>query len=204
MKHTLNDFKKGLTIWFGIMLMVWVVWWAYATLSSLTVNSTDTLTADLWNNLVEHSVPTGFVWAFNLSACPTWWIPADGTNSTPDLRWTFIRWMNWSLNSRDVARTLWSYQADDFLSHLHSVNPPSTTSSSAGNHRHTYIYYRTERQFGDGGARAIDYDQGSTTGNTGYAGTHTHTTNIAAFNSASSGWTETRPKNVALLYCVKD
>jgi len=36
-------------------------------------------------------VPTGFIGAFNLSACPTGWAAADGSNGTPDLRGEFLR-----------------------------------------------------------------------------------------------------------------
>ena len=232
-----KDFKKWLTHWFWIVVMVWLVWWSYAALSSLKVVDTDPLTAAKWNNLVDHSVPSTAVMAFYSSSCPTWWSPADGTNSTPDLRGTFIRWMNWDANSRDVARTLWEYQADDFLSHLHSVNPPATTSwnQSASHYHsvnppstttssdwvHTHSMFRvngwwtTNRRApavtkmttprGVDSAWAHTHTLNIPTFNSANnSSSHTHTTDIAAFDSANTWWTETRPKNVTLLYCVKN
>lgn len=89
MKKILNDLKKWLTIWFGIMLMVWIIWWAYASLVSLKVNTGGTLSAQLWNDLVDHSVPSWFVWSFNLTTCPTGWTAFSQAN------WKFIVWM-WS------------------------------------------------------------------------------------------------------------
>ena len=59
---------------------------------------------------VTSSVPAGTISAFNLTTCPIGWIPADGTNSTPDLRGVFIRGMETfdggtSYNDRDPDRS---------------------------------------------------------------------------------------------------
>ncbi len=66
--------------------------------------------------------------------------------------------------------------------HNHSVNIAPFNSSTAGNHNHSVNI----PQF-----------------NSGSAGAHTHSVDIASFSSGTSGGSETRPRNVALLYCVK-
>lgn len=176
MKNLLNDFKKWLTFWFGIMLMVWIIWWTYAALSNLKVNTSETLTAQLWNDLVDHSVPSWFVWSFYLASCPTGWTAANWSNGTPDLRWAFIRWMNWNLNGRDVARALWNYQTDDFKAHIHTTSALMDLTGWDWTYDHSGISQVVWAH--DFGTRTI--------------------------NSSSVWWTETRPKNIALLYCVKN
>ncbi len=107
--------------------------------------------------------------------------------------------------------------------HSHSIDPPSTTTSVNGSHRHFTPTIR--RAFYDQTGGAGGYGQDTSLGPgpnvyTNTTGDHTHTLNIAAFNSSSegshshtfnivqfdsgnSGGAETRPRNVALLYCIK-
>lgn len=150
-------------------------------------------------------IPTWFIGSFYLSSCPTWWILADWTNSTPDMRWAFVRGMYGDQNSRDVARTLWSYQADSFASHLHSVNPPNTATTTNGAHSHTsynQLIYNLTTPTIQISASDVNF-QHTMNGNTSTNGDHTHTVDIIAFNSATTWWTETTSKNIALIYCMK-
>jgi len=74
-------------------------------------------------------------------------------------------------------------------SHTHSVNPPSTTTSSNGSHNHTYQANK------DGGvSESTDNRNGpneqpapASTFTTSTVGDHTHTLNIPSFTSGSSG-----------------
>jgi hypothetical protein len=194
-----KDLKKGLIIWFGIMLMVLISWITYSALSSLTATTSETLTASKWNALVEHAVPSWFVGSFYLSTCPTGWSEANGTAHTLDLRWTFIRWMNWDANSRDVARTLWDYQIDEFMSHTHKFrftehNNPSNydiIASAVGFKWWSSTMSRTNN---------VIIDTNDVLTNQWYS----TRSSKASLSNASTGGTETRPKNIALLYCVKD
>jgi len=169
MKKIIKNLGQWITIWLWIVIVIWISGIAYSALSSLEATDTETLTAAKWNALVEHAVPSWAVMAFNLATCPTGWIEANGSASSIDLRWTFIRWINWDANSRDVSRILWDYQADELKYHNHTL---------------------LIRQY-DGLA-----DQWISRSN--YSGTPTD------INTNSTWWTETRPKNIALLYCVKD
>ena len=180
-------------IWFVLVLwLTWIAYWAYTTMTDVT--TWQALTATLFNQVQENvrvlkttvdwlsNVPTWAVMAFNLASCPSWWITADGTSWTPDLRWTFIRWINWNVNSRDVSRTLWDYQVDDFKAHKHTE-----AYSSQINAGWAYV-----GAWGSSGVSSTSYSLSQTTAAVGpnqYVST--------------TGGTETRPKNVALLYCVK-
>ena len=190
-RNFLKSFQQWISMWMWFIFII-VLWWAvYAAWDySTTVNTSEPLTAEMWNSVKDKVVsndssittnaaaivPSGAVMSFNLASCPTGWSEADGTSWTPDLRWTFIRWMNGDANGRDVSRVLANYQADDFKSHnhrLHSLTTQSiqTTSGAWG------IY---APMIGP----AATIDNWPTT--------------------QSTGWTETRPKNIVLLYCVKD
>ena len=212
MKETI---KKSLVAWLVFSFTVIFIWISYAAYESITnVWNWDSLTSTLFNKVLENqrvfrseidtlnwaivwSLPSEAVMAFNLSTCPTGWSPADGTNWNPDLRGTFVRWIWWDANSRDVARTLWNYQTDDFKSHTHNW-----TTNSAWVHSHwtflnagaTNAYNWTLLSIVSWSAWANWYKSVTTSD-----WAHSHT-----FTTSGIWWTETRPKNIALLYCVKN
>ena len=191
----MKNFFKNLQQWFSIgigiafaLLLSGIAYaaWDYST----TVNIWDSLTAEKWNSVKDKvvsndasiisnsgaiasntaaNVPSWAVMSFNLVSCPTGWSKADGTSGTPDLRWTFIRWMEGDANGRDVTRALWNYQTDEFESHDHQIS----------------IYLQ-----GNWGA-------------TGH-GSQYNSNGGGNWRTSSAGWSETRPKNIVLLYCVKD
>lgn len=119
-------------------------------------------------------VPSGAVMAFNLSSCPTGWLNANGTAVSLDLRGQFVRGLDQGAGV-DPGRTLGSFQIDMLTSHIHQYTQPNgVTNASSG-----------------GGTPVV---QGGNTTNTGGA--------VIIAGSTAIG-PETRPKNVALLYCVK-
>lgn len=131
-----------------------------------------------WGN---STVPEGWL-ECNGSAIPSQYselIALVGTN-TPDLRGMFVR--GWD-NGRGVdgGRDLLSFQDSENLSHDH-------TASDSG-HQHGYVMAQS-RTLADGGANGT-YAASSNT-NTGYA-------NITV---NYSGGSESRPKNVALMYII--
>ena len=81
--------------------------------------------------------------------------------------------------SNAAARTI-----TEVPNHVHSVNPPSTTSASGGSHTHTYNQGDGDGDVGTGSAGQHLTDQVSTA--TSSAGAHTHAVDIAAFNSANN------------------
>jgi hypothetical protein len=114
-------------------------------------------------------VPAGAIMAFNLTTCPSGWVPADGTNGTPDLRGSFIRGVG--TNSDGTASGAFGVkQVDDFKSHSHTLN---------------------------GGPMGIYF------GGTNMANGYGRFDVSGAMSIGNTGGTETRPKNVALLYCQR-
>lgn len=140
-------------------------------------------------------MPTGTIAAFASSTCPTGWTEYTAA------RGRFLRGIdNGAGNDPDGTRAPGNVQADALKSHLHSVDPPSTNTSSAGNHTHAFPRSQSSGSSGTGYDWRADIGK-STNANIASAGAHTHTVNIAAFNSAATGDAETRPKNVAVIFC---
>lgn len=137
------------------------------------------------------SIPTGAVMAFNLISCPSGWALSDGTNGTRDLRGMFVRGFGTSTDGT-ASGAFGQKQNDAFDSHSHTG-----TTNSAGAHTHGYDSWSVNN---DGTAGSNDANAGDSaivrTTNSG--GAHTH-----AFTTNSTGGSETRPDNVALLYCQK-
>ncbi len=85
-----------------------------------------------------------------------------------------------------------TYEADIYKSHNHSAS-----SSSTGNHRHSYTYYKPDNDNNGNWSLAGDAAYNDT-GYTNYTGNHSHTITVN-----SSGGTETRPRSITTLKCIK-
>jgi hypothetical protein len=120
--------------------------------------------------------------AFNASSCPTGWQVADGSSGSPDLRGTVVRGLD-SGRGLDPGRTLASYQADSFASHNHSITDPG----------HTHSYSAPFTQTTLTGTAAVSLYTS--------AATNTTVSSTTGITINNTGGTETRGKNVALLYC---
>lgn len=117
----LDNIKSWIFNWIWFIWIITIGWIVYATVynwSTLPATSWEILSKAKWDKLVEYSVPPGAVIAFNWDNCPNWWALADGswdetktdwTNSTLDLRWEFIRWLD-KWRWVDGSRVLWSSQ----------------------------------------------------------------------------------------------
>jgi microcystin-dependent protein len=161
-------------------------------------------------------LPAGAVQAFAMNSAPSGWLAANGNNisrttyaalfsvigttygagdgsttfALPDLRGYFVRGSGTNSDGT-AAGTFGAKQADAFLNHNHTA-----TCSTGGAHTHTYEGYLNVSQGTTGGGSA-QAPQGK---NTGSAGSHSHTIEVA---DSTTGGTETRPKNIAMLYCIK-
>lgn len=114
------------------------------------------------------------------------------TFNLPDGRGEFIR--GWDdARGIDSGRTIGSAQAAAMLNHTHSG-----TTSTDGAHTHTIP------ATGGGtnpGVSAVSNDNGVATRSTNSGGSHNHT--LTTGNPSTGGGTETRPRNIALLLCIK-
>lgn len=174
-----------------------------------------------------NGVPSGTILTFASSTAPTGFLKANGalisrttyaklfaaigttfgagdgstTFALPDLRGYFPR--GWDdARGVDTSRVFGSTQADDNKSHNHGVTDP-THSHSVYDPSHAHgITYTTGVQSGSGKLDLGGSGAGSTS--TSYSGTGI---SIYAAGTGisinSSGGTEARPKNIALLYCIK-
>jgi microcystin-dependent protein len=160
--------------------------------------------------------PTGTIIWYAANTAPTGYLKANGANvsrttyaalfaaigttfgagngsttfTLPDLRGEFIR--GWDDGrGLDSGRSFASVQGQSYQSHSHGMD-------AAGNHNHSV----NASLYGDGGSGSayfINPNDGFNVNigwSTGTAGSHTH-------GVQTSGGTETRPRNIALLACIK-
>ncbi len=129
-------------------------------------------------------------------------------SSLPDIRGEFIR--GWDDGKgTDSGRSIRSWQAGDFYQHSHTI----TVNNDSATHYHNFPgddqldYFDGTSGWSDTYDATKAYDATSNTGG-GWNGrmwrttTHDDTHNHTA-SSANSGGTHTRPRNVALLACIK-
>lgn len=162
-------------------------------------------------------LPAGAVAYFIMSAAPTGWLKANGaavsrttyadlfaaigtsfgagdgstTFNVPDFRGEFIR--SWDDGRGvDSGRGIGTAQAAAMLDHTHS----GTTSTDPG---HTHAMGGSVISSGSGIAGGGFGALGPST--TVAGGAHSHT--ITTGNPSAGGGTETRPRNIALLTCIK-
>ncbi|MDD5770303.1 MAG: hypothetical protein PHE25_04990 [Candidatus Gracilibacteria bacterium] len=141
-------------------------------------------------NNVNTLVPTGFIGTFYLSSCPVGWIPADGTNGTPDLRGEFIRGVD---NGRgvDAGRTLGSFQRGSLV--MNTIDKSDTRGFTLS-HESNNNLLGYDNPITDSSKL---YYRGDAYGIYNY---HTWATNgTVDFNYVRM----TRPRNIALLFCMK-
>jgi microcystin-dependent protein len=165
-------------------------------------------------------VPAGAVMAFAMNSAPAGWLAADGSNvsrstyaalfsaisttygagdgsttfALPDLRGYFVRGTGTN-GDGTAAGTFGAKQAAAMLNHTHTG-----TTSSNGAHTHGIP---VTSPISPGGANTVLFDGRGVAGGlpTDSAGAHTHT--MTTGNPSTGGGTETRPVNIAMLYCVK-
>lgn len=132
------------------------------------------------------------------------------TFNLPDLRGEFVRGLD-DGRGVDTGRGLGTGQAGQNAAHTHGVNEAphahSGTTSQGGSHSHSLDTQRVNAADVSPAAGALHSGTGIASGtNISAAGNHDHTftTNGAStgISVQSSGGTEARPRNVALLYCI--
>jgi hypothetical protein len=143
-----------------------------------------------WSS-VPDELPIGSVIAVNSSSCPAGWAKANGTSGTPDLRGEFIRGLD-DGRGVDTARVLASAQSSQNLAHTHGVTDPGHSHVQRANAYDQDWAWSIIAGLNAGGYSAGGPWNGATTNRA-----------VTSISIQSNGWTEARPRNVALLYCVK-
>ena len=178
-------------------------------------------------------VPTGTIFCFAIATVPTGYLECNGQSTSghaalaaligsnvPDLRGEFVR--GWASNTndstRDQGRQIWTHggtnQSDDIKSHNHTVtsshtindsghihSPSSTNSptSTVADGRSIAVNDRIVGNYGGGSGQGL-----GPLGNRQFMNTATTGISISTNNSVgNTGGSETRPRNVALMYIIK-
>lgn len=152
------------------------------------------------------NAPTGFLicngaavsrttYASLYAVIGTTWGTGDGstTFNLPDLRGVFLRGLD-SGRGYDTTngRAYGSYQGDAYPSHSHTITQGTTDPG----HQHTYTAGGASTGYVAAGTVPVSLSSpGSATTTLKYSG-------ITGTDASGSG-TETRPKNVAVIYCIK-
>lgn len=166
----------------------------YAAWTNITTKTDGaTINATVWNELVNNintiwakvdtigNLPTWAIIAFDLTTCPTGW-----TEYTP-ARGRFLRWIDptWT---NDSIRTAWNIQTDAFQWHQHELGWESGGVNNIV-------------AFQDTNTDATYWVVGSSYRGDVYIYVRNPTTDWV--NGTPRTANETRPKNIAVLYCVK-
>lgn len=135
------------------------------------------------------AAPEGAIMAFYLASCPNGWAPADGTNGTPDLRGTFVRGIDdagTGAAGRDPGgvRTAGNLQTDNFQGHYHARGSAQEL-----------VIRKTGGGWFPSGSGFSGYDPAD------LATVIDPVTD--GVNGTPRTGSETRPVNVALLYCMR-
>lgn len=179
---------------------------ADASVTTAKIADANVTTAKLATATQQALIPAGAVMPFAMNSAPSGWLAADGTavsrsayaalfsaigtahgsgdGSTtfnlPDLRGIFVRGSgSQTISGTAYSGTFAAKQQDAFKSHLHPYSD---------------YYERSAVTYANG----LD-GSASRLGVNGFSNTGLNT----ARNTSSTGDTETRPANIALLYCIK-
>lgn len=156
--------------------------WTIRYASSKTEVCNWTAWTEVW--WISWSVPAWSVMAFNLSSCPTWWSEYTAA------RWRFLRWID-STWINDVVRVAGNLQDDAFQNISWEIY---WTYAAIVRYWQTWVFSQSQKAVWS----VISSPYYSTSVNA----------DKLTFDASKSPWartsTETRPKNVAVLYCQKD
>lgn len=146
----------------------------------------------------------GMIAAFPVSTPPTGWLECDGSaipgahtalialvgTNTPDLRGEFIRgWDNGK--GTDSGRAVKSLQLDGFQDHWHKIKEGATSGGS-----------KRKKSNGDGDNRDVSDTGGSSVDSINHTAVDI-TENVLGSAGTPRKEDETRPRNIALMYCIK-
>jgi len=183
--------------------------------STVALTAGTVAVADLAAATVERLLPAGAVMAFGFGSEPPGWLIADGsavsratyaslfaaistlhgagdgstTFNLPDLRGIFVRGSgSQTVGGITYSGTFPQKETDLFRSHTHAVTDPT--------HRHSYTDQVSNSNGNFTTAGGTGQDGASDLGRqTGFSAT--------GISIQASGGAETRPANIALLYCIK-
>jgi len=134
----------------------------------------------------------------------------SSTFNIPDLRGNFVRGFD---NGRgvDSGRSIATFQDQEYKLHTHNPGSLSGSTNSTGAHNHAF---KASNRAGDedawsgankgfiGDNDGAAFTQGANTNKIYNNSNHSHSVSFSG-STASSGGTETRPRNIAMMYVIK-
>ena len=170
-----NDFLTGFTRGAGFFaaLLIFSALTVLLAQSMRTFSAGELISSTAINANFQIAAPQGAVMAFHLSTCPDGWIPADGEDGAPDLRGNFVRGLD-NMGIGAAGRDVLRSSGDYQLEQV-------------GAHAHTIPRATIPWSTAGTSVSNISDEAGFTV------------------NDRSTGTTggETRPENVALLFCMR-
>jgi hypothetical protein len=179
-----------------------------------------TLKAQSWNDLLNNvellksnqiTIPAWWVLAFNLDECPTGWLPANGNwsikwKTIPDLRGKFIRWLNSFENGSNKLNT-WSWDLDGIDRILGSFQDDQIRVITGRIRQESSDYEIYEVYITLEGAFTSEYYTKEQRDIANDVMTTQERRNIVLNTSLlgnNYSWKDSHPKNIALIYCIKE
>jgi len=200
--------------------------------ASAGTNTTQLATTAFVTTAAGLAVPAGSVITYAGNTAPAGWLKCNGaaisrstysalfavvgstygagngssTFNLPDLRGEFVR--GWDdARGVDATRAIGTAQGESYLSHAHGIYDPGHTHGAAdAGHQHAISNSATDNLSGGAAVKTISYFDTTGAGSgsfTGYAQITVYGAGTGITGTAAAGGTETRPRNVALLYCIK-
>ena len=144
-------------------------------------------------------VPAGAVMAFAMNGAPTGWLAADGSNVSRTTYSSLFSAIGTTYGSGDGATTFALPDLRGYFVRGSGTNSDGTAAGTfaakqadeVGPHAHLNSVFQGELGLGSGGWRYDGYQDG---------GDREFKANYSTPNNTG---TETRPKNIAMLYCIK-
>lgn len=199
-RSTLKTFKqglvKGLGFGAGISIALATTTLLAAAAAMKVFSAGEVISATELNRNFTMAAPEREVSAFYQTDCPEGWTVADGTNGTPDLRGRFIRGMDnmgvgaAGIDPDSATRAPGSEQMDAFQGHWHSPASRMEHYSEVGVSIEGFL--ANHNTIGPASAGAPTS-----------ASAWIREPSADGTNGDPRTSTETRPRNVALIYCMR-
>jgi microcystin-dependent protein len=160
----------------------------------IKVNGTTAATLDA-TGITTGGVPAGAVMAFAMNSAPTGWLAADGTAVS---RSTYARLFAAVGTTHGVGNGSTTFNVPDLRGYFVRGSGTNGDGTAAGTFG--------AKQADELKSHAHDINNFSSTGNFGTTGTQFGPVRYgptATGAALATGGTETRPKNIAMLYCIK-
>jgi microcystin-dependent protein len=166
-------------------------------ITSNELASNSVTTAKLTSEIASSLVPSGAVMAFAMNGAPTGWLAANGSavsRTTYSALWTALGTTSSPYGQGDGSTTFNLPDLRGYFVRGSGTNSDGTESGTFGAKQSDEIksHTHTTGQTGTGTTQDAPLSSGVR-----------YVTGIGATVTGATGGTETRPKNIAMLYCIK-